>query len=212
MHISRVRKPQDKLFLSCKLFQENPRAHANRIQRIIQQEGYDFVRSALHSLCYVHESSKELSSILSLLMRPEWIWREAQDTPNLHAFGVEREGEYQLLGYYVTGKNETGEIVTVHRPQYVALKEQGEDPRGAYRPNKIRRKILRQNGRFFVVQAGRVIDLVNAGYPREKVELTEGQGFLSKYPSYVVIGEPHKLYQKAKEALICLIAAILHWR
>jgi hypothetical protein len=142
-------------------------------------------------------------------MQPEWIWREAVDTPNLHAFGVEIDGDYRMLGYYVTGKQETGEIVTVHKPKYVALKEPEGDPRGAYKPNKIRRKILRHKGRFFVVQAGRIVDLVNAGYSREKVELTEGQGFLSKYPGYVIISEPHKLYHKAKEALLCLIAAIL---
>jgi hypothetical protein len=114
-----------------------------------------------------------------------------------------------MLGYYITGKQETGEIVTVHKPKYIPLGEPTDDPRKAYAPNKIRRKILRQRGRFFVVQAGRVVDLVKAGHPRHKVVPTQGQGFLSKYPGYVIISEPHKLYHKAKEALICLIATLL---
>ena len=121
--------------------------------------------------------------VLTMLRQPEWSWCDCENDRYLRFFGFVAEDKFQAVGYYVTGRQETGETRVFETPGETAEFVVGdvcEDPRAEYKTQSVRHKVYRSSNKYWVVAIGRIVDLVNAGVDRKDVLATNNKGYFKK--------------------------------
>jgi hypothetical protein len=198
-----MRNPQDLSAFGTivREFYKDPPKYAEMLLVIGEREGYEEIKPTLLNLwdsCRVPQAR----DLLVALRQPEWEWRECK-TRHTTFFGVEYEGEFMALGYYVTGPQETGDFAILNTPggnnTYV-MGEVCKDPRGGAVSQKVKPKVYRDSSEYYVVLVGRFIDLVSRGIDKAKIELTHGRGYLGGSPAFVRVKGPFSAVGDAREA------------
>jgi len=171
-----VLNPEGKLSEAVAQFGSAPAASGERIAHLGREVGYHFIQSTLWAMEQVHTSGKA-ADVLTLLRQPEWVWYETED-PNVKVFGVPVLGnEWEVRGIYRMGRQETG-AVEIGGPDMPLPTREAADPRDVYKPRRVRTLVYKINGLYNVVAAGRVVDLVKAGF--NNIRHTHGKGYLGK--------------------------------
>jgi hypothetical protein len=178
-------------------FAKDPEESGKKLGRLIHQEGYETVSHIFPAMLDAYHEDPMSWKVLCLLLQPDWTWRKTGD-PNRAFFGVVIDEQFVLMGYYYLNSLEDGCVNIIPRAEYQEqYTEEIQDPRFSYRDTKY--KIYRKNAAHYLVEAGRIVDLINKGYERASLILTQGKGYLKRFTAYAVVSE-HKDVEEAREA------------
>jgi hypothetical protein len=196
-------KPQDLSAIGTIIreFARDPREHSKTLAAIGKREGYEHIKPTVLNLwesCRVSWAR----DYLVMLRQPDWEWRGCE-TRHTIFFGVKSKSEFMALGRYVTGPQETGNLVILNIPGMIKEHVIGEvckDPRGSYVSQVVKPKVYRDAAQYYVVLVGRFIDLVRRGIDKATIELTHGRGYLGSSPAFARVGGPFNTAGGAREA------------
>jgi hypothetical protein len=206
MIYGKIRHPEDKLVKWAQSFGDNPDLYGQKLKVLGDQKGYEFVRPALKSLDQIHTQDTRAHAVITCLRSPEWEWRRDTENPSIYYFGISADDEvpFEIRGYYEIGKQETGTVeVFAEPPDDISPGvDPVSDPRNDYHPRKLVRKIYKYAPRkWYVVTAGRVVDLAKAGYKADEIRRTKERGYLKAHPAYVRLAGPFRDVGQARQSL-----------
>jgi len=197
--LMRIRNPHRALKNCLRTISTDPSTQAKKIAQISRQEGYSFIREAV-TAHYKTNTSLASKVALALLLQPEWEWYKSVKDQNIYFFGL-RSGEgFKHIGWYATGNHETGDLQFFGDEELdpeQMLSVICTDPRKLTEERRPKIKVYRKNGKYFVVAAGRTIDLVAYGIERASVILTGGKGYLHRFAAYSVLQGPFTTSEQA---------------
>lgn len=194
------------VYASC-YFQDDPQKWAAELARVGKEEGYAYIEPTVVMLEDCHPGNKEVMQRLTLLRQPEWEWRSCENDDRIRFFGIPEDGKFVARGWYVTGRYETGDVKILRdfddTANYTVGPDILKDPRDAYEVRKLKAKVWKKNKNYFLVLAGRVIDLAKEGFRRTEIKETQGRGYFGKFPAFAVLYGPmtKEEAQASKEAL-----------
>ena len=198
----RIRNPKRALKGWLRDLHKDPESYTQSIAQLAEQEGYKFIRE---SILKAEAATKDLASQIHflLLLQPDWEWRQSFEDRSVFFFGLNtNQSGFIPKGWYVTGFHETGDLEffgdEVIDPAMI-ISEICDDPRGLGDMRESKLKVYRKHGKYFVVAVGRIVDLVNEGFDRATLVLTQGKGYLKRFPAYAIIHGPFGDPDQARE-------------
>jgi hypothetical protein len=127
------------------------------------------------------------------LRQPEFVWMFADEITDRVFFGVREEGEFSPRGYYYTRFYEDGHLNILYPDaeclQQTYTKEMRNDPITMYKQKKTKFRTLRKGTKHYVVEVGRIVDLVKFGYDRKDIHTTQNIPFLWMFRGFVYRSE-----------------------
>jgi hypothetical protein len=183
-------------------FDQDPTLWSDRLAEVGRSKGYDYIKETVLMLQDCHQDDKKALGLLMLLRQPEWEWKDCENDENIQFFGLTEDDVFVAQGYYITGKHETGEVRVLLRPgrtaNYIVGMKVIEDPREAYKEHALRMRVWKRYRKYWVVLAGRVVDLAKYGFTKEDIRETGGRGYFSQYPAFAIIEGPCKTKEEAR--------------
>jgi hypothetical protein len=197
----------EKVAQAARMFEWDYQGAAAELHACIQDYGYDFVKPTLHNLeAKVVQTADRV--LLTSLRRPEWQWFRAETVDgklleNIRFFGLEINERVVIRGYYVTGRMETGCPVVLavddvhegYRPV-----QDCEDPMPLAVPRRVKTKVYKTEGAYWLAKVGRIVDLVRSGFTMNQIKLTNGKGYLASEPAFVLAQGPFDNVETARAA------------
>lgn len=194
-------------------FTETPESSGRDIARLGNQYGYSFVRPSLRILEDRCKGPSDARDVLTMLRQPEWLWVRTDDPKRL-IFGIQRAGGFQPLGFYYVGSLETGDIHIFQAPVVCTEYTPAQDPRDKVTA-PLKQKVFKRPSGYYLVDVGRIVDLLRKGYARTAIVLTgfpkklrylvpgaqeDNQPQLKLFPAYVVLDGPCATEEQLKQA------------
>jgi len=160
----------------------------------------------MHILEDAYGELPEARDVIVMLRQPEWLWVETEDHNRLF-FGTQNSLGFKVRGCYYTGALETEDIHIFREEVELEDWKSAKDPR-EYVRKATKRKVYRRNSQYFVVEVGRVVDLIHKGYEKSAIVLTsripafvrnlflpentvDNGPYLKRFPGYVILSGPH---------------------
>jgi hypothetical protein len=201
----RIKHPEEKIFEYARNMSEDPEQYGKKIAELARQEGYPFIKDCLCALDSLAEceDNKKLYQTVTLLRKPEWVWKHSAENKNLYFFGTkDEEDTFQVRGYLDTPEDSTEPMYSLYPNAEVDLDDEKLKEGYVVSPEVVRDtklKCYKISGRYYIVEAGRIIDLLARGYDLSKVVLTKGKGYLKRFQGYVQRTDSHDSSSKAWE-------------
>jgi hypothetical protein len=197
----------EKVAQAARTFEWDRPAGIAALHDCIKEEGYEFVKPTLHNLeSKVIQTADRVA--LTTLRRPEWQWFRAESEDgklleNIRFFGLEVKEKLVIRGYYISGRVETGFPVVlavddIH--QGFRPVQECEDPMPLSVTRRIKAKVYKTEGHYWLAQVGRIVDLVRNGFPMEQIKLTNDKGYLASEPAFVLAQGPFDTVDAARAA------------
>jgi hypothetical protein len=177
-------------------FEESPVQHGDTLFAVAKQEGYEVVRPYIHGLLDIAETPESYSVAVSLA-QPDWTF-----------YQTNRQGVSMLVidhingSEHVAGHQKVGEKAVnfeiphdLYHTGQVALSPLARKPLA-----KIKRKLWKSRGRYFVVAGSKDVEALKAAHSSSKLVKAPSWGFLSQFKAYVVTAGPFLTKEAAKQA------------
>ena len=200
------------LFERARQFTDDPRTAARLIARMGRKYGYSFIQPAAITLEQIHcNEDLEKYAIAVQLRQPEYVWKRAKGVKDRIFFGVMEEEQFSPRGYYLIKLKEDGRL-TILFPDADPLHQEfttspDRNPIDCYKARKTKFRTLRVGSQYYVVEVGRIVDLVKYGYDRTSIQTTYKIQYLWKYfKGFVYRSEGFKTEDEARayEATLAL--------
>ena len=206
MFATRVRNPKAKLMKDVQGFTKDPKARAEHLFRLSQQEGYVFIQAAVLGLMGQARDDRDIQAFkyAAMLAQPEWTFYST-DKPDTLAVGVEEEGEFMPIGRYTAGDTETGAVALSPYDADIVVLDPVKDPRDKFVSSRIKQKVYRKGRKYFVVECAKDKADLEYFYAADRIHATRRPGYLWRYEAFVFTAGPFKTSAEAHENRIQIL-------
>jgi hypothetical protein len=191
----KIEDPQNKIFEYARHMEQDPEEYGKKIAQISRQEGYEFIKDCLNTLDDLAElgENKKLYTIVTLLRQPEWVWKQSTEAENLYYFGIKGENAKFHIRGYLSDPEASKRFYNLYTASYGQPTTECKDEYTTPPPSaKTFIKCLKQHGKYCIIEAGNMLDLLHKGYDLSRVILTKGKGYLKRFQAYAKRTEPDK--------------------
>ena len=176
-------------------FAADPKSAIPLFKEIMKAKGYAFLQPTMINLEQQCPTPGH-REVLTFMRQPEWVWFICEQDPNIRFIGIpvsrmigkELYPQVVMRGYYVIGKAETGHVAMLKQDDVhgdLRPTDECEDPRKAYAAGRIKEKVYRHDGSYWIAAVGRIIDL-RLRFPGQDVIATNGEGYLGQFAGFVL--------------------------